>query len=394
MGRAMSGSALADADVFGALFGAGVERAVPHEPGQGPDRACRSRSTSRPRPATTRITRWRGARSARSVCRCRTSGDARRSSTESPRGDEHLDDDQRDGDVAVRHVPRARGGTGCRPARCSPAPRRTTSSRSTCRAARTSSGPSRRVASPSTSSATRCSTCRSGTRSTCARTTCRKRARRRSKEIAYALATAIGVLDAVRESGRSATTSSPKWSGASRSSSNAGIRFVEEMCKLRAFARLWDRIWRERYGVTDAKLRRFRYGVQVNSLGLTEAQPENNVQRIVLETLGVTLSKDARARAVQLPCVERGARAARARGTSSGRCGSSRCSRYETDLLEYDDLFAGSRVVEAKTAELADAADAELALGARRRRRVRDDRRDEGPARAEPRRTGAPHRVG
>src|SRR6476659_1278272 len=121
------------------------------------------------------------------------------------------------------------------------------------------------------------------------------------QEIAYALATAIGVLDAVRESGQVTDDDFPDVVGRISFFVNAGIRFVEEMCKLRAFGDLWDRICADRYGVTDEKLRRFRYGVQVNSLGLTEAQPENNVQRIVLETLAVTLSRDARARAVQLP---------------------------------------------------------------------------------------------
>ena len=131
------------------------------------------------------------------------------------------------------------------------------------------------------------------------------------------------------------------------------------MCKLRAFGRLWERITLERYGVTDEKLRRFRYGVQVNSLGLTEAQPENNVQRIVLEALGVTLSKDARARAVQLPTWNEALGLPRP-WDQQWSLRIQQVLAYETDLLEYDDLFAGSHVVEAKTAELAEAADAEL----------------------------------
>ncbi len=140
---------------------------------------------------------------------------------------------------------------------------------------------------------------------------------------------------------------------------DAGVRFVEELCKIRAFTELWERITLERYGVTDPKLRRFRYGMQVNSLGLTEEQPENNVQRIVLEMLGVTLSKDARARAIQLPCWNE----ALGLPTPWDQQWSLRMQQvlaYETDLLEYDDLFAGSTVVEAKTAELAEAASAEL----------------------------------
>ena len=121
------------------------------------------------------------------------------------------------------------------------------------------------------------------------------------QEIAYALATAIGVLDAVRESGQVPTERFDAVVASISFFVNSGIRFVEETCKMRAFTELWDRITAERYGVSDPKARRFRYGVQVNSLGLTEAQPENNVARIVLETLGVTLSRDARARSIQLP---------------------------------------------------------------------------------------------
>jgi (2R)-ethylmalonyl-CoA mutase len=140
---------------------------------------------------------------------------------------------------------------------------------------------------------------------------------------------------------------------------NAGIRFVEEICKLRAMGELWDSIGRDRYGVADAKARRFRYGVQVNSLGLTEAQPENNVQRIVLELLGVTLSKRARARSIQLPAWNE----ALGLPTPWDQQWSLRMQQvlaYETDLLEHDDLFDGSRVIEAKTAELREAARAEL----------------------------------
>ena len=121
------------------------------------------------------------------------------------------------------------------------------------------------------------------------------------QEIAYALCTAIAVLDAVKAAGQVPEERFGEVCARISFFVNAGVRFVEEMCKMRAFTRLWDELTCERYGVEDAKMRRFRYGVQVNSLGLTEAQPENNVQRIVLEMLGVTLSKDARARAVQLP---------------------------------------------------------------------------------------------
>ncbi len=179
------------------------------------------------------------------------------------------------------------------------------------------------------------------------------------QEIAYALATALGVLDAVRESGQVTDADLPAVVGRMSFFVNAGIRFVEETCKMRAMSRLWDRLTRERYGVTDERMRRFRYGVQVNSLGLTESQPENNVQRIVLETLGVTLSKDARARAVQLPAWNEALGLPRP-WDQQWSLRIQQVLAYETDLLEYDDLFEGSKVIEAKTTELADAADAEL----------------------------------
>jgi ethylmalonyl-CoA mutase len=179
------------------------------------------------------------------------------------------------------------------------------------------------------------------------------------QEIAYGLATACGVLDAVRESGQIPEDEFPQVVGRISFFVDAGVRFVEELCKMRAFTELWDRITRDRYGVTDPKLRRFRYGMQVNSLGLTEEQPENNVPRIVLEMLGVTLSKDARARAIQLPCWNE----AIGLPTPWDQQWSLRMQQvlaYETDLLEYDDLFTGSTVVEAKTSELIDAATSEL----------------------------------
>jgi (2R)-ethylmalonyl-CoA mutase len=179
------------------------------------------------------------------------------------------------------------------------------------------------------------------------------------QEIAYAMATAIGVLDAVRASGQVPDHRFAAVFGSISFFVNAGIRFVEEVCKLRAMADLWDRIGRERYGVADARARRFRYGVQVNSLGLTEAQPENNVQRIVLEMLGVTLSKRVRARSIQLPAWNE----ALGLPTPWDQQWSLRMQQvlaYETDLLEYGDLFDGSVVIEAKTTELRDAAEAEL----------------------------------
>ena len=179
------------------------------------------------------------------------------------------------------------------------------------------------------------------------------------QELAYGLATAIAVLDAVRESGQVREDEMPEVVGRISFFIDAGIRFVEEVCKLRAFTRMWDRITRDRYGVDDERLRRFRYGVQVNSLGLTEEQPENNVQRIVLEMLGVTLSKNARARALQLPCWNEALGLPRP-WDQQWSLRMQQVLAYETDLLEYDDIFDGSKVVEAKTAELEEEAQVEL----------------------------------
>jgi len=179
------------------------------------------------------------------------------------------------------------------------------------------------------------------------------------QEVAYALATAIGVLDAVRDSGQIAPDDLPMVVGRISFFVNAGVRFIEETCKMRAFTALWDRICSERYGVTDPKLRRMRYGVQVNSLGLTEAQPENNVPRIVLEALGVSLSKRARARALQLPAWNEALGLPRP-WDQQWSLRIQQILAYETDLLEYEDIFDGSIVIEKKTDELAGAAWAEL----------------------------------
>ncbi|MDP9823827.1 protein meaA [Nocardioides massiliensis] len=172
-----------------------------------------------------------------------------------------------------------------------------------------------------------------------------------TQELAYALSTAIAVLDAVRDTGQVSEDDFEKVVGRISFFVNAGVRFVEELCKMRAFVALWDEITRERYGVQDPKMRRFRYGVQVNSLGLTEAQPENNVQRIVLEMLGVTLSKDARARAVQLPAWNEALGLPRP-WDQQWSLRLQQVLAFESDLLEYDDIFAGSHVIEAKVAEL------------------------------------------
>ncbi|SIT82828.1 protein meaA [Pontibaca methylaminivorans] len=178
------------------------------------------------------------------------------------------------------------------------------------------------------------------------------------QELAFALATAIAVLDELRP--RVAAEDFPALVGRISFFVNAGIRFVTEMCKMRAFVDLWDEICRERYGVEDAKYRRFRYGVQVNSLGLTEPQPENNVYRILLEMLAVTLSKKARARAVQLPAWNEALGLPRP-WDQQWSMRMQQILAYETDLLEYDDLFDGNPAVDAKVEALKEGARAELA---------------------------------
>jgi (2R)-ethylmalonyl-CoA mutase len=179
------------------------------------------------------------------------------------------------------------------------------------------------------------------------------------QEVAYALATAIDVLDGVRRSNKVAEAEFDQVVGRISFFVNSGVRFVEETAKMRAFGVMWDRICKERYGVTDERLRRFRYGVQVNSLGLTEAQPENNIPRIVLETLGVSLSKNARARAMQLPAWNEALGLPRP-WDQQWSLRIQQILAFESDLLEYDDIFDGSHVMEAKTNELVDAATAEL----------------------------------
>ena len=179
------------------------------------------------------------------------------------------------------------------------------------------------------------------------------------QEIAYSLACAIGVLDAVRDSGQVAPENMAAVVASVSFFVNAGIRFIEENAKMRAFTRMWDRLTEERYGVTDPKARRFRYGVQVNSLGLTEAQPENNVQRIVLEALGVTLSRDARARSLQLPAWNEALGLPRP-WDQQWSLRMQQVLALETDLLDYPDIFEGSHVMEGLTSELEEAAQAEL----------------------------------
>ena len=179
------------------------------------------------------------------------------------------------------------------------------------------------------------------------------------QELAYALANAIGVVDAVSDSGQLRPDELPAVVGRISFFCNAGIRFVEEVCKMRAFTAMWDQICESRWGVTDPALRRFRYGVQVNSLGLTEQQPENNVPRIVLEALGVTLARGARARAIQLPAWNE-ALGLPHPWDQQWSLRIQQILAYESDLLEYDDIFAGSRVIESRTDELIEAARSEL----------------------------------
>jgi len=178
------------------------------------------------------------------------------------------------------------------------------------------------------------------------------------QELAYALATAQAVLDDLKD--KVPAEHFPAMVGRISFFVNAGIRFVTEMCKMRAFTELWDEITRERYGVTDEKFRRFRYGVQVNSLGLTEQQPENNVYRILIEMLAVTLSKNARARAVQLPAWNEALGLPRP-WDQQWSLRMQQILAYETDLLEYGDLFDGNPAVTAKVEALKDGARAELA---------------------------------
>jgi (2R)-ethylmalonyl-CoA mutase len=180
------------------------------------------------------------------------------------------------------------------------------------------------------------------------------------QELAFALATAVAVLDEVKASGLVSTDAFGEIVGRISFFVNAGMRFVTELCKMRAFAELWDEITQERYGIRDERFRRFRYGVQVNSLGLTEQQPENNVYRILIEMLAVVLSKRARARAVQLPAWNEALGLPRA-WDQQWSLRMQQVMAYETDLLEYGDLFDGSKEIERKVGELKEAARAELA---------------------------------
>ncbi|HSO42102.1 MAG TPA: methylmalonyl-CoA mutase family protein, partial [Rhodospirillales bacterium] len=180
------------------------------------------------------------------------------------------------------------------------------------------------------------------------------------QELAFALVNALAVLDAVKTSGQVPEADFPKVVGRISFFVNAGIRFITELCKMRAFTELWDELTAERYGIDDEKYRRFRYGVQVNSLGLTEQQPENNVYRILLEMLAVVLSKDARARAVQLPAWNEALGLPRP-WDQQWSLRLQQIVAFETDLLEYDDIFNGSRAIAEKVEQLKFQAREELA---------------------------------
>jgi (2R)-ethylmalonyl-CoA mutase len=179
------------------------------------------------------------------------------------------------------------------------------------------------------------------------------------QELAFALANAISLLDLLKERGHFDDEQFERAVGRISFFVNAGIRFIEEMCKMRAFGQLWDSYTAERFGVKNEKYRRFRYGVQVNSLGLTEAQPENNAWRIILESLGVTLSRNARCRALQLPAWNEAMSLPRP-WDQQWSLRLQQILAYETDLLEYPDLFDGSPVVEGKVAALIEEATAEI----------------------------------
>lgn len=174
------------------------------------------------------------------------------------------------------------------------------------------------------------------------------------QEIAFTLSNAICVLDRVKDTGKVPADLFPHVVGRLSFFLNAGIRFVEELCKIRAFAILWDRICKERYGVQDPKMRRFRYGVQVNSLALVSQQPENNIARIILEMLALVLAKDSRARSIQLPAWNEALGLPR-KWDQQWSLRIQQIMAYETDILEYDDIFHGSKVIDSKTDDLIEA---------------------------------------
>src|SRR5690606_36336117 len=180
-----------------------------------------------------------------------------------------------------------------------------------------------------------------------------------AQELAFALVNAIGILDLLKERGRFTHEQFEQVVGRVSFFVNSGIRFIEEMCKMRAFAKLWDEITRDRYGVKNPKYRLFRYGVQVTSLGLTENQPENNAWRILIEAMGVTLSRNARCRALQLPAWNEALSLPRP-WDQQWSLRLQQILAYETDLLEYPDIFDGSHVIESKVEALCESAREEI----------------------------------
>ena len=180
------------------------------------------------------------------------------------------------------------------------------------------------------------------------------------QELAFTLAAAQAVLDGVREGGQVSETDFPRVVGRISFFLNAGMRFVTELCKVHAFTELWDEICRETYGIEDEKFRRFRYGMQVNSLGLTEQQPENNVYRILIEMLSVVLSKNTRARAIQLPAWNEALGLPRP-WDQQWSLRLQQIMAYETDLMEFDDIFEGSQVIRENVESLKQEARAEMA---------------------------------
>ena len=286
--------------------------------------ASPSPSTCRPRPATTPTTRWRAARSARSACRLpsrRHAGAVRRHPA---RRDEHLDDHQRHGGLAAGALRRRRRRAGRARAALTGTTQNDIIKEYLSRGTYVFPPAPSHAADQGHDPLHRPARCRSGTRPTSAPTTCRRRARRRCRSWPSRSPPRMPCSTPSRRPARSRPPTSAEVVGRISFFVNAGIRFITEICKMRAFTELWDEITRERYGVTDAKHRRFRYGVQVNSLGLTEQQPENNVYRILHRDAGGH-AVEGRARPRRAASgLERGARPAAARGTSNGR---SACSR-------------------------------------------------------------------
>ena len=339
----------------------GIQQALSQQPRQGADRPVRRLRSAdadrlRPRPCAG-ARRGRQGRRADQPSR-RHAGAVR---PDPARADEHLDDDQRDGGLAALAL--HRGGRRAGSPTASALQGTTQNdlvkeylSRGTyVFPPRPSHG-----SSPPTSSCSRPANCRNGTRRMSAPTICRRPAPRRCRSFPSRSQPRSPLLDSIRARPEVTAEEFPEVVGRISFFVNAGMRFVTELCKMRAFVELWDEITLGRYGVADEPMRRFRYGVQVNSLGLTEPQPENNVYRILIEMLAVTLSKKARARAVQLPAWNEALGLPRP-FDQQWSLRMQQVLAYETDLLEFGDIFDGSTVIDAKVADLKAAALEELA---------------------------------